>query len=311
VKSRLKEPKSRDTLAESFSLFLAEERAFESIYPAINSTLRQHKKFLIPIRLKKGANIGKLVTQAINSIYYRFNAGECLCDLYFISFSCLFIRDVQVGTSLQSVEQISDNIMASFNQIVKSVTMKEKSNVVSLGVRTSHSITIPIYKASSLPNPITISDATPTPNTAPTPISNTAPTTPAISVKTFTTNTNQPVDEEHKVKNPPQPKQQSQQKTFLHYLETDELTDDEDVDDEAETDEPKFYGKPENKKFVDKRKQSGDRNTEKGKQAGKREKMGDKKGERFNQVGDKKREKRNVKEVVQPRRRGSYGGDDL
>lgn len=262
------------------------------------------------MRLNVGGKetVSDQITKAMNSTYFKFPTGTTLyvwIPYFFLlpthyfcqdashlrlllhpvpsfpsfpfSFSFLHLfSDVVIGNSSHTPSQISENILHAIPLIIFFIT-KKWANVRSIGVKTSHSITIPVFP------PIT-------PSSSPSPSPSSSPS-PAPSLKVEKSEEvafgeriggeEEEGEEEEEIVGKPeglQPffqeneigrsspsvtsskkipgkiqnlqKQQQkleQMKQFIHYLENDDLTDD-DEEEEGEGEEgegeEEFYDKP-------------------------------------------------------------------
>jgi len=121
-------------LCNSYNLFLADDRVLSMLPKMLGKTFFERKKQPVPVNLTK-SNLKAEIARACDSTYMHLAAGTCCA--------------IKIGTTAQDPSQIFENLQTALPRIVEKIPRKWK-NIQSLHVKTSDSISLPIYN--SLPD---------------------------------------------------------------------------------------------------------------------------------------------------------------
>jgi len=119
---------ARRKLAQSYDLFMCDENISLVLRRLLGKKFFQTKKFPLPIKLN--SNLAKQIALARDSTFFYLNKASCL--------------NVKIGRTDMEANQISENINTSIQKIVTHIPGQWK-NIKSLNLKTSDSISIPIY----------------------------------------------------------------------------------------------------------------------------------------------------------------------
>eukprot|EP00124_Ichthyophonus_hoferi_P005279 Ihof_evm2s725 gene=Ihof_evmTU2s725 len=132
--SKLKEKHSKSheqkrQLLNSYDLFLADDRIIPLLPSLLGRKFFEKKKQPIPVNMK-AANLKQEIAHAKDATYVHLGLGSCVM--------------VRIGSTGQTDEQIIENIMAGMEGVVDKIPHKW-ANVQSVHIKTSESVSLPIY----------------------------------------------------------------------------------------------------------------------------------------------------------------------
>jgi ribosome biogenesis protein UTP30 len=134
LKKKYHEYEAKRQLLNGFQVFLADARVLPMLPPLLGKAFFQKKRLPTAVDLKKKALRPELERAACGALF-RHATGTS--------------NSVQVGTAGQSVQQLTENIVAVAEQAVQHIHGKW-NNVQALSLRTTNSVALPFY--SSLPH---------------------------------------------------------------------------------------------------------------------------------------------------------------
>ncbi|OZJ02172.1 hypothetical protein BZG36_04803 [Bifiguratus adelaidae] len=121
-------------LCNSYDVFLADDRVVPLLPKLIGKTFFDKKKQPIPVNLQR-TNLNAEINRAIGSTYLHPSSGSCLA--------------IKIGTTTNTVQEILDNLLTALPFVIDKVPKKWR-NIQSLHIKTSESLSLPIYN--SLPD---------------------------------------------------------------------------------------------------------------------------------------------------------------
>ncbi|KAJ2960705.1 hypothetical protein NQZ79_g3906 [Umbelopsis isabellina] len=138
LRDKYKPFEAKRKLCAAYGLFLADDRVIPLLPKLLGKEFFLKKKQPIPVDMTK-SNLKAEIERALDSTYMHINAGSCSA--------------IKVGTTALSEQHIFENILAVVPQVVENIPKKWK-NVQSINIKTSDSISLPIFN--SLPDDIQV-----------------------------------------------------------------------------------------------------------------------------------------------------------
>ncbi|GAB5587735.1 proteasome-interacting protein cic1 [Umbelopsis nana] len=131
LRDKYKPFEAKRKLCAAYGMFLADDRIIPLLPKLLGKDFFLKKKQPIPVDLKK-PNLKAEIQKALDSTYMHLNAGSCSA--------------IKVGTTAMSEQQIFENILTVVPQVVDNIPKKWK-NIQSINIKTSDSISLPIFNA--------------------------------------------------------------------------------------------------------------------------------------------------------------------
>ncbi|KAG2187505.1 hypothetical protein INT44_005194 [Umbelopsis vinacea] len=136
LRDKYKPFEAKRKLCAAYGMFLADDRVIPLLPKLLGKEFFLKKKQPIPVDMKK-SNLKAEIEKALSSTYMHLNGGSCSA--------------IKVGTTALSEQHIFENIMAVVPQVADNIPKKWK-NIQSINIKTSDSISLPIYN--SLPEEV-------------------------------------------------------------------------------------------------------------------------------------------------------------
>ncbi|KAI8903696.1 ribosomal protein L1p/L10e family-domain-containing protein [Powellomyces hirtus] len=129
LRSKFKSYEAKRQLADSFDLFIADERILPLLPKAIGKKMFSKKMLPAPVNMTK-KDLKNEFAKVLQSTFLRRNLGTC--------------NAVRVASTTFTPEQVVENIMMAAPAIVDKLP-KKWNNILSIALKTSKSAALPVY----------------------------------------------------------------------------------------------------------------------------------------------------------------------
>mmetsp|Transcript_23232 Transcript_23232/g.39940 ORF Transcript_23232/g.39940 Transcript_23232/m.39940 type:complete len:457 (-) Transcript_23232:364-1734(-) len=151
LKAKHKTFEARAKLVKSYDVFLCDSRVFEMMPSLLGTEFYRKKKQPVSVHPERN-NFKEVVNRILSATPLFFGQGPCSA--------------VKIGRESFTAEQLCENIVGSIDAIVHHIP-RRWSNIRSLSIKATDSISLPIYNSAPQPDLTTITAGVETPTTSP------------------------------------------------------------------------------------------------------------------------------------------------